>query len=384
MSVINAEEDERLDGEAILAEVNPYIEIESVRSSDDGTEMAFIGRLMHPSDEVYRLLRERLSRMGCFPLLRRNNSGQDVIVVVRGSLPKGGSGTHPLLHLALLLVTFGTTLFAGASFAGYNPNLYLPQAFERGHPEVLWAAFKAGLPFALTLLAILGLHEMGHYVAARLHNVKVTLPFFIPMPFNGSLGTLGAVIAIRSPMENRLALFDIGIAGPTVGFLVALPLYMIGLKLPGSSIGSHVFIQAGISGVNVPPLLAWLGGLVTDSDLSFAILHRPVALAAWFGMLLTALNLIPMGQMDGGHVAYALLGRRAHQVAIVVFGLLVVMGLTMWPTWLIWALLGLLGGLRHPPPTDDITGLDAYRVASGILAVVVFALLILPMPFKFR
>jgi membrane-associated protease RseP (regulator of RpoE activity) len=250
----------------------------------------------------------------------------------------------------------------------------LLRAWGAGQWAAVLPALYAGLPFAGTLLFILGVHEMGHYVAARLHGVQVTLPYFIPVPFLG-LGTFGAFIQMKSPVENRKALFDVGVAGPLAGFVVAVPLMIIGLLQPevarGTGIGffgSSLFLKA-LTAVFVPHAATQ------------ALQLSPMAIAAWFGLLVTALNLLPMGQLDGGHVAYALLGRFAQPVAMVTFAILVVLGLTVWNGWLIWALFALITGLQHPQPLNDITSLDWGRRLVGLFTLGLFVLLITPRPF---
>jgi membrane-associated protease RseP (regulator of RpoE activity) len=212
----------------------------------------------------------------------------------------------------------------------------------------------------------------------------VTLPFFIPLPLNGSLGTLGAVIFIRSPLMNRRALFDVGISGPLAGLIVALPLYLIGLNAEATVGMPTTLIQAGILRVANPPLLDAISRLVTDTHNldAFVFYRHPMALAAWFGVLLTALNLLPLGQFDGGHVAYALLGRRAWLLARLSFFMLLAMGLFgLWFAWLFWAFMGLMTGLRHPPPHDDITPLGRTRTIIGIITAIIFVLIFVPVPF---
>jgi membrane-associated protease RseP (regulator of RpoE activity) len=212
----------------------------------------------------------------------------------------------------------------------------------------------------------------------------VTLPFFIPLPVSNSLGTLGAVIFIKSPLMNRRVLFDVGIAGPLAGLVVALPLYLVGLRASPSVGNPLAWIEAGVRGVANPPLLEGLARLVVHtSNLDrFVFYHHPMALAAWFGVLLTSLNLLPLGQFDGGHVAYALFGRRAWPLAGITVSLLIAMGLFgAWIAWLVWAFMGLLTGLRHPPPHDDLTPLGPARTAIGLATVLLFFLIITPVPF---
>ncbi len=355
------------------------IQTEEAISRGDQLGRVFHGQLLLPPEEAAAQLEVRLEPLGYSAFLQREGN-TDIVLVVQGvadadqAAPGGGplrravraSGRSPLwLHLALLLATIASTVYA-ASILLDGTNLGLAEALA------------AGGPFALTLLFILGVHEMGHYVAARRHGVKVTLPFFIPLPIPGSLGTLGAVIFIRSALKTRRALFDVGISGPLAGLVVALPLFVVGLLLPPIAFGAPINLV--FRGVGVPPLLEALGGALVEGSLSRAILLHPVALAAWFGVLLTALNLLPLGQFDGGHVAYALFGRRAWLLAYLAFGVLAFAGVFFWPTWLIWAVLASLTGLRHPPPHDDITPLDFRRRLLGWLTIAIFLLIIVPRP----
>lgn len=341
--------------------------------------LVFQGELVLLPEDAAQQLEDMLTPLGFSAFLQRQG-GVDIVLAAQGlqdadELPDGGgpmrrllrmSGTSPAwLHGALLLATIASTVYAGSFLLDGG-------AFQPGN------ALRAGGPFALTLLLILGIHEMGHYFAARHHRVKVTLPFFIPLPIPGSLGTLGAVIFIRSPLKTRRALFDVGISGPLAGLVVALPLFVIGLLLPPITFGAPINLI--FRGVGVPPLLEFLGSPVVEGSLSRAILLHPVALAAWFGVLLTALNLLPLGQFDGGHVAYALFGRRAWSLAYVVFSLLALAGILYWPTWLIWAFLALLTGLQHPPPHDDVTPLDIRRRLLGWFTIAIFLLIVVPQP----
>ncbi len=342
--------------------------------------VVFRGTLQPEPAEAFQHLSTLLEPLGFTAILQRDRRS-DVVLVVQG-LPidldqeTGGgplrrlvraSGRSPgWLHLALLLGTIATTMYAGSLL------------LSRGEVATLGDALAAGGPFAITLLLILGVHEMGHYLAARYHQVRVSLPFFIPLPIPGSLGTLGAVIFIRSPLQNRKSLFDVGISGPLAGLIVALPLFMIGLALPPIEFGAPINLI--FRGLGVPPLLAFVGDFVAEGSLSRAILLHPVALAAWFGVLLTALNLLPLGQFDGGHVAYALFGRLAWGIANVTFMTLLLMGFVFWQTWLLWAFLAAMSGLRHPPPQDDITPLDLRRRILGWVTILIFILILIPQP----
>ncbi len=350
----------------------------------------FRGHLRVPIQDAYDAINRAFAPLDYTPLLQRDlvtvRSGDPhevAVVAIPGTLPELRTRSRWWFHLLLLVLTLVTTTIMGAALTGLPPETTVDALLNRDR-TVVWTALRNGLAFSLPLLAILGVHEMGHYIAARLHGVKVTLPFFIPLPLTGSLGTLGAVIFIRSPLMNRRALFDVGIAGPLAGLVLAIPLYLVGLSQQATVGSPQTWIELGIRRVAHPPLLEWLAPLVTDAaNLDrFVFYGHPMALAAWFGVLLTALNLLPLGQFDGGHIAYALLGRRAWMLAWITFASLLALGLTgAWFAWLLWALMGLLTGLRHPPPHDDVLPLGRARTVIGVATAVLFALIVVPVPF---
>ncbi len=357
---------------------------EEVREDRRSGEAVYIfrGQLRIPVEGAYEQVSARLRPLGFTPMLQRDED-EIAVVAIQGELPEARFSAPAWVHLLLLAVTLLTTTVMGAALSGMPPRAAW-EALPTWNTHTLRAVLRDGLPFSLTLLTILGVHEMGHYVAARLHGVKVTLPFFIPLPLSGSLGTLGAVIFIRSPLMNRRALFDVGISGPLAGLVVALPLYVIGLLQPPSVGLPEMWLQLGIRRVANPPLLDWLAAPVLDAiNLDrFVFYSHPMALAAWFGVLLTALNLLPLGQFDGGHVSYALLGKRAWRLAWVTFIGLVLLGLQgFWMAWLLWALMGFLTGLRHPPPYDDLLPLGRTRTLIGIGTAILFLLMFTPAPF---
>ncbi len=344
--------------------------VADVRTAERGDAIIFIGRLAGEAENVYGTLRERFKSLGYTPVLRRDGQS-DIVVAQRGVV--GAMRQNVLINVVLLLATLITTLIVGAGFADVNVGPALRAAFN-GNLARLWPVFVAGFPFAATLLGILGVHEMGHYVAARLHGVQVTLPYFIPVPFG--LGTFGAFIQLKSPVENRKALFDVGLAGPLAGFIVALPLMVIGL------LGSELTAPTGdVQSMGSSLLLRALTAIFLPHAAGQAIALSPIAIAAWFGLLITGINLLPMGQLDGGHIAYAVLGKYARPVALVSFVMLVAAGLTIWSGWLTWAIFALITGLRHPEPLNDITPLDWPRRLLGLATLVLFFLLITPRPF---
>jgi membrane-associated protease RseP (regulator of RpoE activity) len=347
------------------------LQISDVRTTDQGEAVMFVGKLAHDAESVYGALRERFRSLGYTPVMRREGTS-DIIVAQRGVV--AAARFNPLLNVILLIATIFTTLLAGAGIAGLNVYPVLRAAWANGDFARLVPLLYAGIPFAGTLLFILGVHEMGHYVAARRHGVQVTLPFFIPVPFIG-LGTLGAFIQLKSPVENRKALFDVGVAGPLAGFVVAVPLMIIGL------LQSEIVRRTGASMFGTSLFLQALTAIVAPHAANQAIALSPMALAAWFGLLITGLNLLPMGQLDGGHIAYAVLGRLARPLATVTFFALLVMGFTLWNGWLVWAFFALITGLRHPQPLNDITPLGWGRRLLGLFTLLLFFLLITPRPF---
>jgi len=305
------------------------------------------------------------------------------------------------LHALLLLLTFGTTLVVGVQLA-FNYHHQLP-AFEFGpgsmplfHPIWVWhnpALLLSGLPFAVTLMCILMAHEMGHFVLCEKYDVYATLPFFIPAPT--LIGTMGAFIRIKSPIRSRKALFDIGIAGPIAGFVAALPFLFIGLLLsrPMEYPQNNPY-EIGF------PLIFHLAYKLTrlmnpqNTELSRLSLH-PIAVAAWVGMLATALNLLPGGQLDGGHIVYAVAPqwhKRVTRISVVVLSVLGVIGIFLvkyhlpdgsvwsWPTWLVWAVVLALTGWRHPA-VPLWPGLDKTRTWLALLAALLLVLTFFPTPF---
>lgn len=295
---------------------------------------------------------------------------------------------RPLLLLALTLCT--TTLVGGCHYLGFE------QAFD---PSFSWPPPDAGasavapflspsflLPglwYSLTILAILGCHEMGHVVACRHHGVDATWPYFLPVPLPLT-GTLGAFIRIRSPFPSRVALFDIGIAGPLAGVLVAIPALVTGLLL--SDLVRLPDDQSGLMELG-EPLLFQLAARVVFGPIpdGFTINMHPMAFAAWFGLLATALNLFPIAQLDGGHISYAVLGSRTLWVTRSMIA--VALGLTVlsssWGAWTAM-LLGMLwlSGLQHPPTLDDDRPLDRPRLILAAVAVVILVLCFTPVPLE--
>ncbi len=311
----------------------------------------------------------------------------------------------PTVHVVLFLATMATTLWTGFALAG-APGGVVPGASLREAARSLAAMAWAGLPFAGSLVAILLSHEMGHYVLARRHRVDATLPFFIPfLPFPMGVGTLGAVIRIRSLMPSRRAVLDIGVAGPIAGFVVGLPLLLWGfahsptvqvdaaaaLPLPSALNLVRALLHLAPGPVDTggmifgDSLVTWAavrmthGVLLPGTDLA---LH-PVGIAAWFGMYVTTLNLLPIGQLDGGHVLYALVGRnRARKVSRLFSFALLGVGLFVSWTWIgWWVVTRVLVGNRHPPALEE-EPLGPGRRFVAVLAFVLFVATFTPVPLR--
>ena len=333
---------------------------------DERGALTLRGRLTDQADTIYRTIRGRLESLGYTPFLARA-AGDDELVAVPGVVER----TQPRVWLpvALFVVTMFTVLLTGALNEGAD-LLRNP------------ASLSAGVPFAATLLSILFTHEMGHYVVGRLRNAPVSLPYFIPMPpFISFTGTMGAVIVQREPMEDRRTVLEVGIAGPLAGLAVALPLLLYGLahSTVGQPAGAS-YLQEGNSLVYMAAKWLIFGRVLPSGGLDVQL--SPVAWGAWIGLLITMLNLLPIGQLDGGHVSYALFGERAHYLAYALIGACVLLGVFVSSTWLFWAVLAVVIGPRHPAPLNDISRLGARHVALAIFGLVVFVLLFMPDPLR--
>ena len=284
-----------------------------------------------------------------------------------------------LLPIGLFCMTVFTTLWAGAYQD--HPNLFHP---FRGAWELLTerpGELVNGIPFAATLLLILVTHELAHYVYSKRHRVPASLPLFIPgLPL--LVGTFGAIIRVRGQIVERKALFDIGISGPLAGFAVALIALVVGLHWSqvevGISSASPFYVGRSI-------LIDWCISLVLgDLPRGASVNLHPIAEAAWFGLFVTCLNLIPIGQLDGGHVAYALWGGRQRTIAFWVIPVLLVLGYLGWQGWWLWVFLSTLLGVGHPSIPDPASPLGLARTWLGRATVLLFLLIFTPFPIVVR
>ena len=284
---------------------------------------------------------------------------------------------RPWINLVLLIATIiSTTVFGAFHYEGFASDFSTNSNQSFG----LWH----GLWYSLTILAILGSHELGHYYACRYYRVDASLPYFLPAPF--LTGTLGAFIRIRQPIPTKRMLFDIGVAGPIAGFIVAVPALFLGVSLSRLLPLPENFAETSLS-LGEPLLFQFVAWLVWDSAPDgYSLNLHPTGFAAWFGLLATALNLFPIGQLDGGHISYATFGRHSTTVTVVAAILLLALSLYS-PSWIAWAVLMLVMlitvGPRHPRTIDHHIPLDSRRMLVAVAALVMFILCFTPAPISF-
>jgi len=383
--------------------VDRVFKIDNFTLGDPHQKQAFIikysGRLLNEDSEAaYNQLASSLKPLDVTPLFRYED-GRQVIVLIQGVVRS--SPSRQWINLLLFGLTFLSVLFTGAFYGISEP-------FPSNPVSAVMAFFERGWPFAVSMLAILGAHEFGHYLMGKYHGVNVSLPFFIPMPFS-SFGTMGAFINMKEPPKNRRTLLDIGIAGPFAGLIVTIPVLLIGLslssidKLPATTPSGMMiqmegnsllyllmkflvfgrFLPEPASYGNLTPILYWIRYFFTGRPFPWGgtdVLLHPVAWAGWAGLLVTALNLIPAGQLDGGHMLYVLLGRkRAERIRPFILAGLVLLGL-VWNGWWLWAALIFFLGRVYAEPLDQITPLDNPRKIIAFVAMTIFILIFIPVP----
>lgn len=354
--------------EDIVADVM-QIEQQQVDAYQPIMVMTFRGQLRIPSNDAFEVLDQQLAPLDYRAQMTTDSSNSEyphLISVIQGRFSPEPRPTW--VNGLLLLLTILTTMWAGAQLDGESNLL-------------------KGLPYSLSVMLILGAHEMGHYFAARYHQVNVTLPYFIPLPpIIGFFGTLGAFIQIREPMKNRKQLFDIGIAGPLAGLVFAVPILILGVAtaevtpLPTAEDcpeGQICYILEGNSLLYAFTKFVvhgeWLPSDTDDMNLN------QLAFAGWTGLFVTGLNLLPVGQLDGGHVLYTLLGNMARKLYYPI--LILMLLLTINNTgWLLWMLLLVMFGRIYAVPQDDITPLDPTRRILGVFTLLVFVFVFVPSP----
>ncbi|MGE4274826.1 MAG: site-2 protease family protein [Candidatus Methanomethylophilaceae archaeon] len=347
----------------VRREVALHFQIKETYATGGG--LAFVVEPPTDLESSFEELRHRLRPKGMVASLD-DKQGRFTVFVV--SLPR--RKTRPAsMNQLMLLLTFVTTVVSGsllwASFSGEGTIL--------SADNLLWGA----LTFAMPLLLILGTHELSHYLMSRRYGLSVSLPFFIPsIP---PIGTFGAFISIREPLPSRKALVDIGLAGPFGGFLVAIPVLIIGYSLSTGET-SGLWQEGLVTFFGMPLIMQAMMALFPNGG---DLLMHPTMFAGWLGLFITGINLLPAGQLDGGHVSRAVLGNRAVIVAYLVLGILMLLS-TIYIGWLIFGLLILILGVSHPPPLNDITPLDGRRYVAAALGLVLLVTCFIPIPMESR
>jgi membrane-associated protease RseP (regulator of RpoE activity) len=365
--------------------------------------------LSDDSAAAYDQLAEAVRSYGITPLFRKGEDGKQIIFLTPSmQIPK--SSRRIIINIVLFILTILSMMLTGAD---------VPRdAASTGSIFVLFRYILTGWPFALSMMGILFAHEMGHYLACRYYKVPATLPFFVPAPLLSPLGTFGAFIAMRGIPKNKRILFDVGVAGPLAGLVIAVPVLLYGLSIshlgpidrPGAGFsgfleGNSIFylfakyltfgklLPEPVSMGGLSPISYWLQYFFSAHPIPYGgvdVQISPVALAGWGGLLVTALNLVPVGTLDGGHVAYGLFGDKARRIFPVMIGLLIavsflpaLLALSLAAfnySWLLWVLILFWLGNVRTIPLDDITELDPARRALGIVVLILFILLFTPVP----
>jgi len=330
------------------------------------------------NETMFDDLRRELKKNGLFPRLVKEGN-RNFILVFPLSRKKGKKNT---VNLILLIATIFTTVWAG-SILWMSRTEDLSSMSDLFNvlidPEDL---FMGGLTFALPLLLILGTHELGHYFTSRRYGIDATLPYFIPIPpFISPIGTFGALISMKEPISNKKALIDIGAAGPIAGFIVAIPVTIIGLALTKAYPVSMDLASGDTVMIINPPLL--FHGFMTLLGIPAEGVLYPTAFAGWLGLFVTALNLLPVGQLDGGHIIRGALGERSRFISTGAMVLMVVLGvLTGFITYIIFAILILILGSRHPPPLDDLSPLSKRQWFVFGISILIMVLTFHPIPLE--
>jgi hypothetical protein len=388
----------------LLPLVRQVMSITDITEGDQKQPYAvrFRGTLISDSQLAFEKLDPAFKQAGTTLLFREENDGHEILGMPGVIQPQA---SNPLVNVILFLLTLVSMLMAGAMYGMEAPAdtsiLGILQATLQNLPN--------GITFAASLLGILMAHEFGHYFAARFHRIAVSLPYFLPFPLS-LFGTLGAFIRLKEPPKNRRVLLDIGLSGPIAGLIVAIPVLLVGLylsdlgRLPLNAMTAQGSVLEGnsllylamkyiVTGEFLPkplhyaglsPFVYWVRYFFIGLPMPYGgtdVLLHPLAWAGWAGLLVTMLNLIPAGQLDGGHAIYVLLGKATKRLWPFIIGLLLLLG-TVWPGWYIWAGLVFLMGRTYARPRDEITPLDPRRKWIAIFGLVLFVLVFIPVPLR--
>ncbi len=346
--------------------------------------ISFRGRLLGDPTSAFEEMSRRFARYGYVASIHNAPDGRHEVVAfekVERKPPRVG------VNVFLFTLTVASVLFIGAGYGLQDAGIEVKTITDSFWLPIHY--WYLGIPFTATLLGILLAHELSHYFVAHRYGSPVSLPYFIPMPIS-IIGTMGAVITQQAPMRDRKALFDIGVAGPIGGLLVSIPLLVVGLKMsqvgpPPPGVTSA--FQEGNS-LLYAGLKYLVFGRFLPSHGEDVWLHS-VAFAAWAGLLVTMVNLVPVGQLDGGHVSYALLGPKSKYLGFAAIGAMFAWGIWLSLTgndagsfWLLWAVINLSLNARHPPPLNDVSRLDGGRILFGLGVLVLFILIFMPAPLQ--
>ncbi len=332
------------------------------------------GRILSPVDENILAMKEYFYDNGFIPYFDKTNDPMNPHII--GLVPADSKQLDMLqnpkrppitLNVVLFVATVFTTLLVGSLNRGGNPFHNVTDIF-------------LGIPFSFSLLLILGGHELGHYAVSRRYGVSVTLPYFLPIP-HPLIGTMGAFIRIKSILPNRRALIRIGAAGPIIGFILAIPITIIGLALSRTAKMTDFTGGIGLGSSLLFKLFSYI--LHPNMPKGYDLVLHPMAFAGWLGFFVTAMNLLPLGQLDGGHIAYAIFGKYRKYVTIGIIVAMVLLGL-LWPGWFFWVALIVLLGLRHPKSQDEITQIKKSDKIIALTALVVLILAFIPVPFPIK
>ena len=400
--------------DVLTSHISKIFRVEDVTAGNPKEWVArYRGQLLNEDTAAsYDQLADSVRPYALTPLFRKEEGGKQLIYLVPSPVP-ARLGSRVIINIILFVLTILSVMLTGMDVppsaipADGSPSLSLMLRY-------LWT----GWPFALSMLGILFAHEMGHYIACRYYKVPATLPYFLPAPFISPLGTLGAFIIMRGIPKNKRVLFDVGVAGPLAGLIIALPVLFYGLSIsplgpvepppPGMTgllEGNSIFyllskyivfgelLPKPVSMNGLSTAAYWLQYFFTGQPIPFNGLDvqlHSVALAGWAGLLVTALNLVPVGTLDGGHVAYGLFGEKARRIfPFVIGGLLALSFLPSLLTlsfrgmnfsWLLWVMILFWLGNVRSQPLDDITELDPPRRALGYFTLIIFVLLFTPIP----
>ncbi len=334
--------------------------------------VTYEGSLLVDSADVIDLLDEHFIDLEVYAYFRRHEIKPDTYLI---RVMAGRFNPEPrawYLNAILFVLTVMSLFWVGA---GIQAGLDNPDATTFDELNIqIWEGWQ----YATSLMLILGAHELGHYFAARYHKVAVTLPYFIPLPFG--FGTLGAFIQLRQPMKSRNILFDIGVAGPLAGLFFAIPVLFLGLMTSEIHPIPENVIFEGNSLFYAAAKVLVFGRFVPDG--ADDVFINQFAQAGWTGLFVTMLNLIPVGQLDGGHTMYSLFGNAARKLYVPLIGTLAALTIFVNPAWALWTIILLFMGRTYAVPLDDVTPLTGRRRWIGYLVILIFILIFIPNPLR--